>query len=96
MAQHTPAPWWRSHETSDGFYIYAIVNGKPTVIGKTISTVDERVERENARVMAAGAVLLEACRQALARIESDIESPGRTVREGDLCREALGKASPAE
>jgi hypothetical protein len=85
-AKHTPGPWTRGGETSDGWYIYA----GETTIAKTISSVDE--ERDNGRLIAAAPELLLACQEALARIESDIESPNYTVREGALCRAAISKA----
>lgn len=87
MAEPSPGPWTRGGETSDGWYIYS----GETPIARTIASVDE--ERENGRLIAAARELLHACQVALARIESDIESPGRTVSEGNICRAAISKAT---
>jgi hypothetical protein len=45
-----------------------------------------------ARLLAAAPQLLEACKAALARIESDIETDGRKVDEGDQLRFAIAAA----
>jgi hypothetical protein len=62
MRKHTPGPWKRGGETSDGWYIYA---GK-TAIAQTIASVDVDEERENARLIAASPKLLAACKALIA------------------------------
>ena len=47
----------------------------------------------NATLIAAAPELLAACREGLARIESDIENQNRKCSEGDLLRAAIDKAT---
>ena len=53
-------------------------------------------EEEAARRILSHPDLLRACKEALARIESDIESPNMKTSEGDLCRAAIAKAEAKE
>jgi len=67
---HTPGPWTRGSEASDGWYIYA----GETPIARTIASVSAQEERDNARLMGSAPKLLEACK-AIRRIADETE-PG--------------------
>jgi len=91
MSQHTPGPWWAGTD-EDAHMVYGSEADGTAVADCMRDDGDDYVERANARLIAAAPDLLAACKVALDRIGSDIESPHLRTADGDQLRAAVAKA----